>query len=86
MGHKIMVDYLYDHDDMMRANGEEPGVSGPSPGVNKMQFKAPVRPGDKIHFMITVENKRKSASLPGWGVLLNIIEAPQPGQRTGLSL
>ncbi len=75
MGHKIMVDYLYDHDDMMRANGEEPGVSGPSPGVNKMQFKAPVRPGDKIHFMITVENKRKSASLPGWGVLLNIIEA-----------
>lgn len=75
MGHKVMVDYLYTHDDMMRARGEEPGVSGPSPGVNKMVFKAPVRPGDEIHFKVTVRNKRKSQSLPGWGVLLNVIEA-----------
>lgn len=75
VGHKIMVDFMYAHDDEQRARGEEPGVSGPSPGVNKMEFKAPVRPGDTIRFQLQVRNKRKSNTLPGWGVLTTIIEA-----------
>lgn len=75
IGHKVMVDFMYGHDDMQRANGEEPGVSGPSPGVNKMEFKAPVRSGDTIRFDLKVKNKRKSNSLPGWGLLTSIISA-----------
>jgi len=75
VGHKIMVDFMYAHDDMQRENGEEPGVSGPSPGVSKMEFKAPVRSGDTIRFDLSVKNKRKSNSLPGWGLLTSIISA-----------
>ncbi len=70
-----MVDFMYAHDAEQRAKGEEPGVSGPSPGVNKMEFKAPVRPGDTIRFDLSVKNKRKSNSLPGWGLLTSIISA-----------
>ncbi len=75
VGHKVMVDFMYAHDAEQRAKGEEPGVSGPSPGVNKMEFKAPVRPGDTIRFDLSVKNKRKSNSLPGWGLLTSIISA-----------
>jgi len=70
-----MVNFMYAHDDMQRENGEEPGVSGPSPGVSKMEFKAPVRSGDTIRFDLSVKNKRKSNSLPGWGLLTSIISA-----------
>ena len=75
VGHKVMVDFMYAHDAEQRERGEEPGVSGPSPGVNKMEFKAPVRAGDTIRFELNVKNKRKSNSLPGWGVLTSIIQA-----------
>lgn len=75
VGHRIMIDRLFSEADLIRARGEEPGVTGPSPGVNDMVFKTPVRPGDSISYTLTVTQKRPSKSLPGWGVLLNCIEA-----------
>ena len=74
VGHRIMVDALFEEADRLRDLGEEPGVAGPSPGVNKAEFKAPVRPGDTIAYRLTVTSKRPSNSLPGWGVLLNDME------------
>ena len=59
----------------LRGLGEEPGVSGPSPGVYTMQFKAPVRPGDTVTYTLIVTGKRASNSIPGWGLLFNTIEA-----------
>ncbi|MBU1175002.1 MAG: MaoC family dehydratase N-terminal domain-containing protein [Alphaproteobacteria bacterium] len=75
VGHRIMVDTLFTQADLLRAKGETPGVTGPSPGVNKMVFKAPVRAGDTISYALTVRQKRPSQSLPGWGVLITAIEA-----------
>ena len=74
VGHRRMVDALFAEEDRLRALGQEPGVSGPSPGVNKMEFKVPVRPGDTITYMLVVTSKRLSNSLPGWGLLINAIE------------
>lgn len=71
IGHRLMVDALFADDEAHRERGEEPGVSGPSPGVNRMDFKAPVRPGDTVSFTLKVASKRPSNSLPGWGVLVN---------------
>ena len=75
VGHRKMVDALFADDDLHRERGEEPGVSGPSPGVNKMEFKAPVRPGDTVSYTLIVTNKRMSNSLPGWGLLFNELNA-----------
>lgn len=75
VGHRIMVERLFSEADLIRARGEEPGVTGPSPGVNEMVFKTPVRPGDTISYTLTVTQKRPSKSLPGWGVLITSIEA-----------
>ncbi len=75
VGHRIMVEKMFTEADLIRARGEEPGVTGPSPGVNKMVFKTPVRPGDTIRYALTVTQKRPSKSLPGWGVLVTSIEA-----------
>ena len=69
VGHRKMVDALFAEEERLRALGKEPGVSGPSPGVNGMNFKAPVRPG------ATVTGKRPSNSLPGWGLLFNQLNA-----------
>jgi len=74
-GHRLMVDALFADDDLHRRRGEEPGVSGPSPGVNRMDFKAPVRPGDVVGYTLTVTDKRPSHSLPGWGLLFNDLDA-----------
>ena len=71
VGHRKMVDALDAEADRLRDLGEEPGVSGPSPGVNKADFKMPVRPGDTITYTLTVNSKRPSGSLPSWGVLIN---------------
>jgi acyl dehydratase len=82
VGHRRMVDALFAEEERLRALDKEPGVSGPSPGVNSMQFKAPVRPGDRIAYTLTVTGKRHSASLPGWGLLFSTIEAiNQRGER-----
>jgi acyl dehydratase len=75
VGHRHMVDALSAEEARLRGLGQEPGVSGPSPGVNKMQFKSPVRPGDTVTYTLLVTGKRPSNSLPGWGILYNTIDA-----------
>jgi len=75
VGHGKMVDALYAEEQRLRALGKEPGVSGPSPGVNSMEFKVPVRAGDTVRYTLCVTGKRESNSLPGWGLLFNTIEA-----------
>lgn len=75
VGHRKMVDRLFAEEDVVRAEGGTPGVSGPSPGVNRMDFKVPVRPGDTVSYTLTVTGKRVSNSVPGWGLLFNLIEA-----------
>jgi len=75
VGHRHMVDALFAEEDRLRGLGQEPGVSGPSPGVNRMDFKAPVRPGDTVSYTLMVTGKRPSNSIPGWGLLFNTIEA-----------
>lgn len=75
VGHRKMVEALDREADRLRAMGRKPGVSGPSPGVNRMEFKAPVRPGDVVRYTLVVTDKRASNSLPGWGLLFNRVEA-----------
>lgn len=75
VGQRLMVDRLAAEEDIVRSEGGEPGVSGPSPGVNRMDFKVPVRPGDTVRYTLTVTGKRKSNSIPGWGLLFNLLEA-----------
>lgn len=75
VGHRLMVDRLEAEEEIVRQEGGEPGVSGPSPGVNRMDFKAPVRPGDTVRYALTVTGKRQSNSIPGWGLLFNLLEA-----------
>lgn len=75
VGHRKMVDALFAEETRLRGLGREPGVSGPSPGVNEMVFKAPVRPGDTVTYKLSVTSKRPSDSLPGWGLLFNHLEA-----------
>ena len=82
VGHRKMVDALDAEELRLRELGQQPGVSGPSPGVNSMEFKAPVRPGDTVTYTLTVTSKRPSNSIPGWGLLINSINAVnQHGER-----
>lgn len=71
VGHRKMVDALDAEADKLKAEGKTPGVSGPSPGVNSMEFKNPVRPGDMVTYELVVTGKRASNSIPGWGLLFN---------------
>lgn len=75
VGHRRMVDALFAEEERLKAEGKSPGVSGPSPGVNSMDFKAPVRPGDTVTYELVVTDKRHSNSIPGWGLLFNRITA-----------
>jgi acyl dehydratase len=75
VGQRKLVDALFAEEERLRAEGLEPGVSGPSPGINKMAFKTPVRPGDTISYELSVTGKRISNSIPGWGLLFNRMEA-----------
>jgi len=75
VGQRRMVDALEAEEQRLRRLGQQPGVSGPSPGINHMEFKAPVRPGDTITYSLIVSAKRQSNSLPGWGILTNQISA-----------
>jgi len=75
VGHRKMVDALFAEEERLRRQGQEPGVSGPSPGVNAMEFKAPVRPGDTVSYELLVTGKRPSNSIPGWGLLFNRLTA-----------
>ncbi len=75
VGQRKMVDALFAEADRLRALGQEPGVGGPSPGGDRIEFKAPVRPGDTLTYNLVTLGKRVSNSLPGWGVLSNEITA-----------
>lgn len=75
VGHRKMVDALFAEEARLRGLGREPGLSGPSPGVNSMDFKVPVRPGDTVTYELTVTGKRPSNSIPGWGLLFNKLTA-----------
>lgn len=75
VGHRKMVDALFAEEERLRGLGKEPGVSGPSPGVNSMDFKVPVRPGDTVTYELVVTGKRESNSIPGWGLLFNKLTA-----------
>ncbi|MCB1518681.1 MAG: dehydratase [Hyphomicrobiaceae bacterium] len=75
VGHRLLVDAITQQTADLIEAGETPGEAGPSPGVNVMEFKTPVRPGDTITYTFWVEAKRVSNSLPGWGVLTEWIEA-----------
>lgn len=75
LGHRKMVDALDAEAERLRSLGEQPGTSGPSPGVNSMEFKVPVRPGDTVTYELVVTDKRRSNSLPGWGLLFNRLTA-----------
>lgn len=75
VGHRKMVDALFAEEERLRGLGKEPGVSGPSPGVNSMEFKVPVRPGDTVTYELVVTGKRPSNSIPGWGLLFNKLTA-----------
>ena len=75
VGHRKMVDALFAEEERLRGLGKEPGLSGPSPGVNSMDFKVPVRPGDTVSYELVVTGKRASNSIPGWGLLFNKLTA-----------
>lgn len=75
IGHRKMVDALAAEAERLEGLGEKPGVAGPSPGINRMDFNSPVRPGDTVRYQHTVTQKRPSKSLPGWGVLHQRVEA-----------
>jgi len=75
VGHRKMVDALFAEEERLKSEGKSPGVSGPSPGVNSMDFKVPVRPGDTVTYALKVTAKRASNSIPGWGLLFNQITA-----------
>lgn len=75
VGQRRMVDALFAEADRLRALGEEPGVGGPSPGGEKIEYKAPVRPGDTLTYTLVPLGKRVSNSIPNWGILNNEITA-----------
>jgi acyl dehydratase len=75
VGHRKMVDALFVEEARLRSLGEEPGLSGPSPGVNRVDFKLPVYVGDTITYTLKVTGKRLSNSIPGWGLLFNALDA-----------
>lgn len=75
IGHKLLVDAMHAQKLAIEAAGEQAGEAGPSPGVNEMSFKTPVRPGDSVTYDFYVVSKRSSKSLPGWGLVIQRIEA-----------
>lgn len=82
VGHQKMVETLTAEEERLRALGEQPGVAGPSPGVNKMEFNAPVRPGDTVTYTLSFTGKRVSKSIPGWGLLFNkLVAVNQNGEQ-----
>jgi acyl dehydratase len=86
VGHRLMVERLFAEEASLRARGEEPGVSGPSPGGSKLEFKAPVRPDDVVSYRLSVYDKRASNSIAGWGLLFNrMIGTNQKGEEVYFS-
>ncbi len=74
-GQRKLVDALVAEEERLLEQGKQPGISGPSPGINELRFVTPVRPGDTVSYELTIDDKRKSNSLPGWGILFNTMTA-----------
>lgn len=66
--------------EMVRATGYSgPKVTfGPSPGVRDLNWLRPVYAGETIRYSSTVQNKRRSASRPGWGIVTSDARAELP--------
>lgn len=75
IGHRLLVDAMHAQKLEIESTGEKAGEAGPSPGVNNMTFKTPVKPGDTVSYDFYVESKRPSKSLPGWGLVIQRLEA-----------
>ena len=45
-----------------------------SPGVNKLRWIQPVRPGDELSLRVKIQDARRSRSKPDWGVVDFFIE------------
>lgn len=75
VGHRYMVDFLFEIERQLLDADKKPGVSGPSPGINSMTFTTPVRDGDTVKYQMTITSKRASASVQGWGILIVQIKA-----------
>ena len=50
------------------------GNGMPSPGVDKINWHKPVKPGDTLSVKVTVESIRKSRSKPDRGIIKNFCE------------
>ena len=59
---------------MLRAEGHEPALLGPSPGLTNLRWIKPVCPGDTITYRITVTGKRELNSRPQWGMVSGLNE------------
>jgi acyl dehydratase len=75
VGHRLFVDALDAESHRITAAGGKPGVAGPSPGVGRMVFRTPVRPGDTVTYQLSITGKRISKSKPGWGILSEELDA-----------
>ena len=74
-GQRLLVDALFAEEKRLLEMGEEPGLSGPSPGINELRFVTPVKPNDEVSYELIIDDKRASNSLPGWGILFNTMKA-----------
>lgn len=57
--------------DIALARGQAVAQLGVSPGVRKIRFLQPVRPGDTLTYISRIAEKRLSTTRPGWGVVVN---------------
>ena len=85
VGHRKMVDALFADDERIASAARSPGVSGPSPGVNKMEFKAPVRPGDTVTYTLIVTEQAPLQLDPRLGPAVQRPRRHQPARRARLS-
>jgi acyl dehydratase len=66
---KLNVAYLSRQAEAAAARGEPVARLGPSPGFRNMVWARPVRPGDRLDFVVEITGKKASASRPGWGIV-----------------
>jgi acyl dehydratase len=64
------VDFERDEAARMRAAGETPAKTGPSPGIRDLRWLRPVYAGDTISFAREVKELRDANGRPGWGLMV----------------
>ncbi len=57
-----------------------------SPGIDRLRWNAPVRPGDQLWLRITVERTKLSRSKPDRGVVISFIEMLDRDRRVVMSM